>query len=87
MNAVLAGLDLPSVPDLSVVNTDFLTPLTGVVTDVNSRITALTASLGTLDCLAGNYGSIQQPVRMLLKCDAALPCPQQMQSMNSISLL
>ena len=79
MNAGLAGIKLPSLPDLSVVNTDFLTPLTGVVTDVNSRITALTASLGTLDCLASTYGStaagahaleMLQPFRARSRCRA-----------------
>ena len=63
---MLAGIDLPTVPDLSVVNTDFLNPLTSVVTDVNSQITALTASLGTLDCLAGTYGTAAAGARALL---------------------
>jgi len=53
-------------------NTDFLTPLTSVVTDLNSKITALTASIGTVDCLAGTYGTAAAGAHLQACCATAL---------------
>ncbi len=52
-----AGVPHLSVPDLSILNTDFVTPMQNAVAGVTDQVTALTKGLGTLDCLAGVYGN------------------------------
>ncbi len=53
-----AGLrDLESLlPDLSILNTDFFSPVTDAVDGFQAQVTILTNGLAVLDCFAGLHG-------------------------------
>ena len=53
----IAGVPNLLAPDLSILGTDFLTPIENVIDGVTDQVTALTNGLGTLDCLAGLHGN------------------------------
>ena len=57
MAAGYAGLPSLSVPDLSILATDYLTPVTTAITGVQNQVTALTSGLAVLDCFAGVRGA------------------------------